>query len=217
MESTIIGRNIKKARILAEMTQDDLANAVEKSQQTVVSWESGEFTPRPKTLERIAKELNQPLSFFYQTEDNIFSTNKTIMTSEVRDSENNSLEHPDMPQSIFKTIGMLKKGEVTFLNDKDIPTPNNVFSPDSFSIIVKDDSISPDFKEAETLQIIKIRRIEPGLNDKYYLIQIKEDLFIFKCHEYLDKVTISIGKTKKDIPAKNINILGRVVSVQRLV
>lgn len=58
-----LNERILKARTDAKMTQQELADAVEKTRGAVAQWESGETKPRPKTLEDIAKATRTPLNW----------------------------------------------------------------------------------------------------------------------------------------------------------
>ena len=49
---------IKKKRLEAGMSQEDLASAVGVFQSTVSGWEKGNSIPQPKNLKRIAEALN---------------------------------------------------------------------------------------------------------------------------------------------------------------
>lgn len=44
----------KKARVLASLTQEDVANALGVSRTTVTMWEIGESKPRVSTLKKLA-------------------------------------------------------------------------------------------------------------------------------------------------------------------
>ncbi len=52
-----VGKNIKKARIDAELTQKDLANQVSLSSNYISQIEKDKKVPSLKTLSKIAKEL----------------------------------------------------------------------------------------------------------------------------------------------------------------
>lgn len=54
---------IYKARKDANMTQDQLASAVDKTRGAVAQWESGDVRPRHSTLVKIAEATNKPIGW----------------------------------------------------------------------------------------------------------------------------------------------------------
>lgn len=52
-----LGRNIKKARKVAGVTQKELAERLQVYQKDISRWENNELTPNALTLARICKEL----------------------------------------------------------------------------------------------------------------------------------------------------------------
>jgi transcriptional regulator with XRE-family HTH domain len=62
----LVGLNIKLARKLANMRQEDLAALIGKRRNRLAEWENGYHEPRPDTLAAIADKTEQPLDFFYR-------------------------------------------------------------------------------------------------------------------------------------------------------
>lgn len=60
---TTIGPRIRRARLLAGMSQDDLARKADTSGGHMSQVERGLSMPRIKTLARIAAALNTPLAY----------------------------------------------------------------------------------------------------------------------------------------------------------
>lgn len=52
--------SLKAARVDAELTQDDVAKALQKSRQTIVSWENGASPISARDLHRICKLYGIP-------------------------------------------------------------------------------------------------------------------------------------------------------------
>lgn len=61
---TFIGRKIKEAREIAELTQSQLEEATGLPQSHISRLENGVHSPSSSTLEKIAKATGQPMSFF---------------------------------------------------------------------------------------------------------------------------------------------------------
>lgn len=65
----IVAKRMKMARIEREMTQAQLAERLGIGQQQVTDWESGTINLGVDTLERIAKALRKPPTYFLQPFD----------------------------------------------------------------------------------------------------------------------------------------------------
>lgn len=65
MSKNIIGENIKRIRKERRMTQDELANLLNKSTISIKKWESGDRTPRNEVLVNIANALRVSLADLY--------------------------------------------------------------------------------------------------------------------------------------------------------
>lgn len=66
--SAVVGRQIREARIKAEMTQDDLAEVLGVTQACVSYWEAAKRDPGVTDLLRIADALNVPSSSLLMSE-----------------------------------------------------------------------------------------------------------------------------------------------------
>lgn len=64
----LIPGRLTEARLAACFTQTELAARVGVSRQAISSYESGEKSPEPLVLHRLAAELSQPVNFFTKTE-----------------------------------------------------------------------------------------------------------------------------------------------------
>lgn len=64
MDAKKLGKKIKVARVEADMTQGDLAEATGILQKSISRYETGLALPTLETLEKIAKELEKPFGYF---------------------------------------------------------------------------------------------------------------------------------------------------------
>jgi transcriptional regulator with XRE-family HTH domain len=64
MDAKKLGKKIKLARVEADMTQGDLAEATGILQKSISRYETGIALPTLETLERIAKSLKKPFGYF---------------------------------------------------------------------------------------------------------------------------------------------------------
>jgi transcriptional regulator with XRE-family HTH domain len=64
MDAKKLGKRIKLARIELEMTQEDLAKAIKAAQKSISRYETGASLPTLETLEKMAKVLKKPFSYF---------------------------------------------------------------------------------------------------------------------------------------------------------
>ena len=57
-----IGANIRRARVRRKLTQDDLAQTVHTTRQTISNYETGRSRPDVETLQRLADALGVELT-----------------------------------------------------------------------------------------------------------------------------------------------------------
>lgn len=55
---SILASRIKKSRVLALLTQDELAHMIDLSQNVISDWERGISTPRARDIVRLSRALN---------------------------------------------------------------------------------------------------------------------------------------------------------------
>lgn len=63
------GEKLRQARKAANMTQKELAQAVELKHNAVSNWEKGVSSPDPDTIRRLCEILRMPPNFFFDTEE----------------------------------------------------------------------------------------------------------------------------------------------------
>ncbi len=63
------GEKLRQARKAANMTQKELAQAVELKHNAVSNWEKGISSPDPDTIRRLCEILRMPPNFFFDTEE----------------------------------------------------------------------------------------------------------------------------------------------------
>jgi len=61
-----IGKRVKIARILIDVTQEDLAKRIGVEPVTVSRMESGSRKTTAVEIEKLSKALNRPISYFYE-------------------------------------------------------------------------------------------------------------------------------------------------------
>ncbi|MDB6082042.1 MAG: hypothetical protein JWO53_1314 [Chlamydiia bacterium] len=64
MDAKKLGKKIKIARIEQDITQVQLAEAIETRQKSVSRYETGAALPSLETLEKLVRALNRPFSYF---------------------------------------------------------------------------------------------------------------------------------------------------------
>ncbi|MEQ9262128.1 MAG: helix-turn-helix transcriptional regulator [Owenweeksia sp.] len=60
---------VKKYRVIAEMTQQDLAQAISVSRQTIHAIESGKYVPSTELALKIAREFSTKVEELFQLDD----------------------------------------------------------------------------------------------------------------------------------------------------
>lgn len=83
-ERMVVGEKIKKAREAKRWKQKDLAVRVHVEPQTISNWERGVRVPDWDKLEILARELEQPLSYFV-TEEQLEATSDDRLRQIVRE------------------------------------------------------------------------------------------------------------------------------------
>ena len=64
MDAKKLGKKIKLARVEMDMTQADLAQATAIMQKSISRYETGQSLPTLETLEKMARVLKKPFSYF---------------------------------------------------------------------------------------------------------------------------------------------------------
>jgi len=64
MDAKKLGKKIKLARVEHDLTQDQLATAIEAKQKSISHYERGKSLPTLETLEKLSKVLNKPYAYF---------------------------------------------------------------------------------------------------------------------------------------------------------
>jgi len=67
MDPKKLGKKIKLARVEHDMTQADLATAIEATQRSISKYEAGLSLPTLDTLEKIAKALQKSYVYFLES------------------------------------------------------------------------------------------------------------------------------------------------------
>jgi len=81
MSNEAIGNHVRRHRRLADLTQAQLAKAVEVSRQTVVSIEGGDYSPSVYLALRIAATLDTTVENLFGDGDNHTSSPATTSTA----------------------------------------------------------------------------------------------------------------------------------------
>lgn len=66
MDPQKLGKKIKIARVELDLTQTDLAKKTGSLQKSISRYENGEAVPSLSTLEKLAKALKKPMSYFME-------------------------------------------------------------------------------------------------------------------------------------------------------
>lgn len=57
--------SLAAARVNAQMTQEQVAESMRVSKQTIVNWEKGKISPKPAQLEMMCRLYNVPLDCIF--------------------------------------------------------------------------------------------------------------------------------------------------------
>lgn len=79
----LVPSRLRDARVAACLNQSELAELVGVTRQAISSFEQGEKSPEPDTLERIAATLGQPISYFSTEDRSVFGEFTSIFLRSV--------------------------------------------------------------------------------------------------------------------------------------
>lgn len=66
-DKTELNRKIKAARLNARLTQTQMSEKLDISQGTYAQWENGRRRPNVSTISKIAKVLDLPITYFFES------------------------------------------------------------------------------------------------------------------------------------------------------
>ena len=99
-----VGKNIRRQRILARMTQPELASALHVVRQTVSSWEVGRTEPNMGMIETIAKALGCAKSDITGKDDQIHSTQEKTSSTVPAEGQSSAYHYDDEAAQIAQEI-----------------------------------------------------------------------------------------------------------------
>lgn len=195
--------------------QTALAKKLGVSHVSVMRWLNGSQFPSEIYIRKMAKLVKCS----EQEIEEIFSVILPSNHSPVRKAnalKDSDTPFPDSSDAYFPLTAVVKKGEIIFFDDKDIPYPHNQRAPKQFSISVRDNFLAPDFRETDTLDAIAVNEVESGFDGKYFIVEIAKTQYLYRCRTTASSIHLSIGKTLKELPRKQIKILARVIALKKL-
>lgn len=102
-----IGRKIKIARIIRNITQKELAKKIEVGPVTVSRIESGSKNITAVEMEKISKVFNCPISYFYEEEKEKIATYGT--SEDARDLKDLASEDKEFVDELIERFKKKKK------------------------------------------------------------------------------------------------------------
>lgn len=228
MENTL-GEQIVLLRNRYGYTQEDLANILGVSKQTVSNWETGIKNPRMGSIQKMADHFNVSKSFIIEGVEysditlvfNKLETNRQIKVYNYAKQQydeqmsNNIIALPE-----FHDIKLQAKVSAgTGILNLDDPDHTEVITykgklPRIYDIAFKvvGDSMKPTFDDGD---IIFVEKTNEAINGALMVIQIDEEAFVKKVYIDGDKLRlVSLNLDYKDIYAdfrNDIRIIGKVV------
>lgn len=137
---TTLGENIRKFRIIKNMTQLDLAKQLNVSDKTVSSWETGEKIPRMGNIEKIAA---------------LFHINKSELI------DNNETNRPRIPV-LGKVVAGYPMDAVENIIDYEEISEQMAKTGEFFALQVQGDSMNPRFVDGDVVIVRKQEDVDSG-------------------------------------------------------
>lgn len=107
-EDAVLGRAIRARRIEANMSQQDLGNALGVSFQQVQKYEKGVNRVGVVRLQQIAKALGEDLSYFYKSEGAPTSMLTTMLTDNASQRLLRAFHKIEDHDTRFKVVNLLE-------------------------------------------------------------------------------------------------------------
>lgn len=201
------GRKIFLARKELNLTQKQLAEKIGQPASVVARWETGRYNPSAKNLEDLSKALGKDYKYFYEDMrdniSNLFSAGAWPVNHVVKEGPRKFT----LPET--QVLAIVKKGEVIFVEAGVIPSAGSM---GVYNINIRDNSLSPEFAEGDTLEVRPGSEIE---DDKFHIIELKNEHFIYKCRANGKKLILTLNKSKREVYCAEIKILGKIISVKK--
>lgn len=202
MEENIIGKKIMLARKAADLSQTELANKMNKTRQTIASWESGTVIPTLEQLDELSKKLNT--SFFTISENQepyngsaIPLNNKTTITLPI--------------------LAAAMCGKPDFCNYIDgeyedfIEVPLSLFPGANFIIKCHGESMLPDIPPTA---YCVVKTMKTPLHNKIMLVKTEDGYTIKKVVKQNEKYELHYLNPKgKIIKPKQIEFIGKIIGI----
>lgn len=195
-----IGEKIKLLRKKNNLTQDELAEKINITKQSVMAYETGKRIIPLDTLDNISKEFSVPIETFFSSEVDIFQ--KIELTSEIT--------RIPIISSVSAGRGVFGRDDI--LDWLDIPS--SLCKNANYATFVKGDSMEPKILDGDLILVKKVDFLDNG---SIGIFKLNDDIFCKKYYEnpLTKEITLkSINKTYKSIELQEIDefyILGKVV------
>lgn len=113
----IFGRQFLKARTELEMSQQEVADALNLSRGIISSWENGKSSPLLERLDEISTVLRKPITYFFTAVDNdsSFGMDYGHLAELTREAFQESLKLWDNSENLARNIGYLSEALFTLM------------------------------------------------------------------------------------------------------
>lgn len=206
MENTI-GKQISKLRNSRGYTQEDLANKIDVSKQTVSNWETGLKTPRMGAIQKIADHFNVSKSFIIDGKEKEVGINSIYdqLTEERKVKVYSYAKYQLSEQNKRPTLNIIISGYVSagtgeWLDDtiKEEVEYQGVIPEHDFAVKVIGDSMIPLFDDGQVIFIEGTSEARDGqivvceINNEAYVKKLSGDRLVSLNRNYCD---IKISET----------------------
>ena len=166
---------MKEARLLAGLSQAEVANALDVSQQTVAKYETGRTSPSPEVIPILAKVLGVPINWLFDTPESDISLSERETIKKYRTLDEYGKRAVDAVLDIESQRGgvVVKKRTIPFIGntfaagygDPDLGSMLSEYETDNknadFAFKVSGDSMEPYLPDG-SIQFGAIRQPKDG-------------------------------------------------------
>lgn len=202
-EKKDVGHKIMMARKTSNISQTELAKKLNRTRQTIASWENGSCIPSIKQIEELSKVFQEPISFFLQEKNDVDPKTCIPLNS------NNTISLP-----IFATV-MCGKPDFCSYTEGDyedfVEVPLSLFPEANFIIRCQGESMIPDIPPTA---YCVIKEMKIALNNKIMLVKTEDGYTIKRIVKVNDKYELHYLNPKdKIIQPKQLEIIGKVIGI----
>ena len=156
--ATTLGQRIRARRDAVGLTQEKLAAACGVSRAAVAQWESGVTRPSLDNLVKAAEALGVWLSWLTTGDQSLPDGPNPFADPTLR----NTAKPPGLPLIDLARAGQWDDAPAVLASEVERLTDDPALSPRAFALVIRDDSMAPEFREGDRIIVDPEVPPQPG-------------------------------------------------------